>query len=41
MSVYSLMGFGDFEWDDAANVENDILNNKKFLKALKRKLETV
>lgn len=29
------------EGGGAENVENDILNNKKFLKALKKKLETV
>ena len=29
------------EGGSAENVENDILNNKKFLKALKKKLETV
>src|SRR5688572_24410914 len=27
--------------EETANVEKDILNNKKFLKALKKKLETV
>jgi hypothetical protein len=31
------MGFGDFEWDDAANVENDIFEQQEIFEGVEKK----